>query len=480
MNYLEAIDYLLNLPDMERARSGPQARVMPLETMKDLLARLAYPEQGRKTIHVTGSKGKGSTSLYMAALLTGSGAGNSLYTSPHLHSYTERLLHNLQPILEEDLGQCITAVMPVVEAINALPNGNPVSTFGAITAAFFEFARRNGADWQVVEVGLGGGQDATNVFEHKELAVITPVSLEHTAILGFTCAEIMKMKAQIITPGSVAVISVQQDPEALQVVTEHCAAVNARLLYVPELYDLEIIDSNAHGQQLKISRISGGSSCRNSSYNSSYDYIDTVFLRARGAHQARNFVTALAAFDNLLERKLVAGDRKPAIKFAAQAALPGRCESVSFADRQFILDGAHNGESAAVLCQTLGQQLKLPLLGFIVGCNNDKNIEGIVRELLPVCEWVIATRSSHAKSMEPEVIAAACAKVGLTCLVSNDWQEAIDLAVEKTNRQQSICVAGSLYLIADVRRRLLLESGCSSGNHDPLPWSVLPDGSFVI
>lgn len=475
---------------MERARSGPQARVMPLATMKELLRRLAHPEKGRGTVHITGSKGKGSTSLYIAALLTGSHITNSLYTSPHLHSYTERILSNLQPIPEPDLAGSITAVKPAVDFLNARANvgasdeagGGPVSTFGAITAAFFDFTRQKCLDWQVVEVGLGGGQDATNVFEQKDLSVITPVSLEHTAILGSTCAEIMKMKAQIITPGSVAVIADQQDREALEVVAEHCAEVGAELLYVPELYRLEVINGGADFQQVKICRVNDKDQLgarRYSNYRRNYncEQTDNVFLRARGAHQARNFVTALAAFDNLLARGLIAAERRQAIELASQVVLPGRCESIVFSGHEFILDGAHNGESAAVLSRTLQQQLKLPLLGFIVGCNNDKNIEDIVKALSPVCKWLIATRSSHAKSMDPGIIAAACAKQGIECVVSNDWQESIGFALERTGAHQPVGVAGSLYLIADVRKYLLAPDLPANGNS--LSWSVLPDRSLI-
>jgi dihydrofolate synthase/folylpolyglutamate synthase len=188
MNYSESVEYLLALPDMERFSTGSSARSMTLAAMLSLLGVLGNPEMNRKTVHVTGSKGKGSTSAMLASLLSRV-APTSLYSSPHLHSYCERICFDLMPCSEELFAAGVSEIAPAVTAVHQGEEG-PISTFGAMTALFFHLGKLRQMVWQVVEVGMGGTFDATNVFAQKELVVITPISLEHTKILGNTTLEI--------------------------------------------------------------------------------------------------------------------------------------------------------------------------------------------------------------------------------------------------------------------------------------------------
>ncbi len=216
MNYEQAITYLESFTDFERGFIAPQKQLgrnlkMPLSAMQRFLETIGSPQNGTKTIHITGSKGKGSTANFIASILHKSGFRTALFTSPHIHSYTERIAFDLQPIPETVFAQGITELKPFIA--NFEKTEEAFSTFGILTALFFHLVKNSKPliDWQIIEVGLGGKDDLTNVFASKEAAVITPISLEHTAILGHSKLEIAQNKAGIITPGCLTVLSRQND-----------------------------------------------------------------------------------------------------------------------------------------------------------------------------------------------------------------------------------------------------------------------------
>ena len=204
MDYSEAIAYLMSFTDMERGFQASASPTMSLASVRSLLSRLNDPHLGRGTVHITGSKGKGSTATMVEGILRRKGYTTALFTSPHLHSFTERIAIDGDAISPEEFAAAVDAIRPAVEAERNSVHGN-VSTFGVLTALFFWLVRAQArpVQWQVVEVGLGGTYDATNVFDAPDVAVITPVSLEHTAILGNTPAEIATDKAGIIKRGAV-------------------------------------------------------------------------------------------------------------------------------------------------------------------------------------------------------------------------------------------------------------------------------------
>ena len=175
MGYSEAIEYLMSLTDMERGFQASTNPTMNLSSVRSLLSRLNDPHLGRSTIHVTGSKGKGSTAAMIEGILRRNGDSTALFTSPHLHSFTERIAIDGEAVSPEEFAAALDAIRPAVEAERESVHGN-VSTFGVLTALFFWLVRAQvrHVDWQVVEVGLGGTYDATNVFESPEVAVITP------------------------------------------------------------------------------------------------------------------------------------------------------------------------------------------------------------------------------------------------------------------------------------------------------------------
>ncbi|MBP7578061.1 MAG: hypothetical protein KA794_15240, partial [Candidatus Obscuribacter sp.] len=201
MTYEEALSFVQSFPDMERATFGARGPTMGLPAMRELLARLGDPQLGTKTIHIAGSKGKGSTSTFVASILHAAGLHTALYTSPHLHDYTERFAFDMQAVEPDTFARGLSDIKELIDAEKAAGN-NSISTFGVLTALFFHLVKTAAKpiDWQIVEVGLGGRYDVTNVFDSKEVAVITPISLEHVEILGKTQTEIAANKAGIIVP----------------------------------------------------------------------------------------------------------------------------------------------------------------------------------------------------------------------------------------------------------------------------------------
>lgn len=433
MNFQEAIEFVLALPDMERFNTGSGARSMPLDTMKSILSRLGTPQAGRGTVHVTGSKGKGSTSTFINALLDSCGFSTSLYTSPHLEGYAERVCFNREYISERDFAYGISAVREVIEHEHAY-NG-PVSTFGALTAMYFYLTREKACHWQVVEVGLGGLHDATNVFETKDVAVITAISLEHTAVLGSTPEEIAQHKSGIITPGCAVVVAPQRHAGALQVVEQRCREVGARLVDVSSLYKTTLLECTDAGQAFRIEGPHG-----------TYD----LFTPMRGRHQLDNATTALAAVENALNAPLPADVARKAF---ATSSLPGRLE-VMRKTPLVVIDGAHNPDSARVLSQALADHFAGKKVILVLGMNSDKDAAGFLKAFQPAPLRVIATASNNLKAMSPYDLSQSALAAGLSVNACETVEKSLHRAVSQCDEDTLICITGSLYVAGEARTLL--------------------------
>lgn len=439
MNYYDAINLLLALPDLERKNTGPLARSMSLETMQKILQALGNPHANRPTIHVTGSKGKGSTSAFIAGFLHAAGLSTALYTSPHLHDYVERIAINMAPVSRDIFARAVQEIAPALHNVHRAESA-PVSTFGAMTAVFFFLARQLQVDWQIVEVGMGGLFDATNVFATKEVAVITPVSLEHTAILGSTAAEIARNKSGIITSGSTVILAPQVDPVVDEVIAATCAEKGADLVNVRERYQIrdrgvEPLSEHtgaAHHQSCVIATELG----------------ERVFtLKMPGQHQQNNLATAVATIDTVCRldsRVRLVSDA------AARVFVPGRVEQLLSAPR-VVVDGAHNGESAFVLSQALMRHFSFRRCIVMLGVNSDKNLEDILLALKPSIDVLIATRSQSEKAMEPEKIQQAAVACGIDCSAYDSAASAIEYALSIADSEDLVCITGSLYLVGEAR-----------------------------
>ncbi len=442
MDYEEAIDYLLSLSDMERGYQASPNPVMNLETMRSLLARLNDPQQGRATVHVTGSKGKGSVSAMIAGVLRQAGLSTALFTSPHLHSFTERINIGGDPVSPREFAAGLEAIRDAIGTERAGVHGD-VSTFGALVALFFWLVRAQvpRVDWQVVEVGLGGTFDATNVIGPPEVAVITPISLEHTAILGNTAAEIARDKAGIIKHGTTAVVAPQHDAAVIDIIRARCDEVGAELVDVAALYEIVPGEIHPYGQGFRLIGPRGERLMR------------TPML---GFHQLENAATAVAAAEAVRAHKTLVPEQA-IVDGIARTRVPGRME-VMAQGPLIVADGAHNGESAEALARALREYFEWKRCMVVLGCTRDKDVAGIGRALGGVADLVICAQFRNARSMDPRQIAATLGEVGVAATDEGSVPTAIDLALSQAEADDLICITGSLYVVAEAREYLLGES----------------------
>lgn len=437
MDFDAACDYLISLARNER-RHGQV--VMKREAMLALLASLGNPQFGRKTAHIAGSKGKGSTSTFIASILTANRNTTAHFTSPHLHLFTERICINQEKCDQKEFAQLLTAMRDEIETVSNGEHG-PVSTFGALTGMFFQLAKSRQVDWQVIEAGLGGLNDATNVLEKTEIVIFTAISLEHTAILGNTTIEIAENKAGIIRPGSIVILAPQQDPRVTEVIRRHCRNQQAELVEVEQRYRCKSIEADSNSQLFEISTEEG----------------DRRFsIQMLGKHQLDNASTAIAAIDALV-RSGEAISRRSLEDGLANAYLPGRVELLP-GRPSVVVDGAHNAESLAALLSALKTHFRYKKLVVILGAAADKDIEGMVAVLDDVSAVIacpIQAPGSDRESVDAERILQLSRAKGISSFASDSVSLALNEAYAISDEDDLICVTGSLYLVAKARQILL-------------------------
>ena len=436
MDYRQAIDYLLTFADFER--SGRFADRPDVAPVLSLLRRLGDPHLGRRTVHVAGSKGKGSVAAMVESVLRAAGVSTGLYTSPHLHSYCERIRIAGKPVSEAEFAELTAVLRTAVEAERETLRGRELVTFDLLTALGFLVFRRHGVEGQVVEVGLGGRLDSTNVFESKDVAVVTPISLEHTAILGDSVEQIAREKAAIIRPGCTVVLAPQAHAEAVAVAGEVAEREGAALVDVAESYRWRRLAHDVGGQTFRLSGPEGALE---------------LCLPLLGAHQLENTATAVACVQALRARGL-------AVRAEAIAA---GLASVSWAGRVEVLrrrpliiaDGAHNRDSARRFRECLKEYFSCDRAFLIVGTSADKDVAGLAEELAPIAERVLATRARNPRAMAPEQVAAAFRDLGVETVIRPEVGEAVEEAMAAAGRGGVLCLVGSLFVAAEGREHLL-------------------------
>lgn len=425
MTYDEAIEYLLSYADFER--SGRFLDRPDLAPVVALLNSLGDPHLGRLTVHVAGSKGKGSVAVMTDAILRAAGRHSGLYTSPHLHDYTERIRIDGEPISQAGFASLTDLVREGVGRLD-LP-GRQLVTFDLLTALAFLAFKDAGLDAQVIEVGLGGRLDSTNVFDEKEVAVITPLSLEHTAVLGDRIEDIAAEKAGIIKKGCTVVLSPQPYATAAAVIRDKADQLQARLIDVADSYHWNVIEHDFRGQEIRIERTLGAIEVR---------------LPLLGAHQAENAAVAAAVADVLRipDHAIVRG--------LGAVEWPGRLE-VLHESPLVIADGAHNADSARRLIEALRDYFGAEQVTFIVGTSSDKNIAEFASVLKPLAEKVIAARSAHPRAMDPAEIGQIFRDLGVETENVDGVAEALQGAIAAAKDDTVICLTGSLFVAAEGR-----------------------------
>ena len=392
-----------------------------LERVRALLARLDGPQKSFRSVLVGGTNGKGSAAATLASILTTSGERTGLFISPHLTRFSERFVVNGEPLADETIAAALEEIKPTAEALGA-------TFFEIVTALGCALFAQAEVKTAVMEVGLGGRFDATNALE-PALSLITGVSRDHTKILGETVQEIARDKAGIMRAGKLLLTGAQGD--ALSVLREEAARVGATLWAVGEDIEVEANNLGWQGLELNVESPVGKF---------------TLHTPLLGSHQARNVALAAVA-------GAVLGVESADIQQGVRATRwPGRLEPIPYQNRTFLLDGAHNPEAAAALARAVrGLGIERALLIFGVG--EDKEVAAVVAGLEPITRDVILTRARLSpRAAEPEDLQAYW---HVLTVLTEGPEEAVERALERTQPGDVILVAGSLYLIGEVRPRLL-------------------------
>jgi dihydrofolate synthase/folylpolyglutamate synthase len=429
MDYQESLEYLMRFADYERLpRSGI---VWDIKRIERLVKRLGDPQDAARTVHVAGTKGKGSTAAMVAAILKQAGYRTGLYTSPHLLSFTERIRIDGRPIAEADWARLVEVLRPHVEAENALGDLGELTTFEILTAMAFLHFREVRADFQVVEVGLGGRIDATNVVR-PEVCVITSISYDHTDVLGNTLTQIAGEKAGIIKPGA-AVVSSPQFPEAMVVIERVCREKAVPLVKVGRDVTWRRAGFDEMGQDFHVKGRLG-----------EYD----LRIPLLGEHQLENAANAVATAEALAERGARIGSADVTLGLA-EVAWAGRLQVLRRAPL-VVVDGAHNNYSMQRLGEALREYFTYDRLTLVLGFSGDKDIPGMVAEAVKMTGDIILVASRHPRSVKAALLAEEFKKHGVAPRTAEGVGAAVKLALAAAGPNDLICAAGSVFVVAEV------------------------------
>jgi dihydrofolate synthase/folylpolyglutamate synthase len=437
LSYTDALSYLDSFINYERQPRVPYTReAFDLSEFELFLTRLDSPHRRLKTVVVAGTKGKGSTAAMIASMAQASGLKAGLYTSPHLCSIRERIRVDSEIVSEEVFAALVSHLMPHIEAAGMAGVRRFRTFFEILTAMALVHFQNVGVDLAVLEVGLGGRLDATNVAAPL-VSVITSISLDHTEVLGDTIAQIAREKAGIIKPRGLTVLAPQR-PEALAAIRDVCSAQGARLLDVSQELRWRTLSCNWEGSVFDL--------------ESPVRTYPSFEMPLAGPHQILNAATAVATAEQLQTQGLpmsVGGMRRG----LQQVQWEGRLETVS---RQpwIVLDGAHNQDSARCLREALGACFQYRRLILVLGISANKNLAGIIEELTPLAALTVATRAMVPRAAPPQRVANLAAQWGGHVSVEEDTQKALAQAITATQPDDLLLVTGSLYLVGDAKRLL--------------------------
>ena len=413
MTYREAVDYVHSLLAFG-IKPG-------LSRISALLEMLGNPQNDLQFVHIAGTNGKGSTSTMLSEILKDAGYKTGLFTSPYVFSFCERIQINNQNIPKAHLAAVIERVKAAIEVLNGQ---NIVPTeFEAITAAALLYFKEQNCDYAVLEVGLGGRFDSTNIIPAPDVCVVTSISLDHTKILGDTVAQIAAEKAGILKEGSICITTSAQDKEALAVLQKTAAQTHCKLTVAP-LGSVKILSETISETVFAY----GG---------------ETYTVPLVGRHQVENAVGVIEAAKCLPR---VTGEN---IKNGIQnTVMRGRMEYRN-GTPPMLLDGGHNPECGAALAAVL-RQFAPENITALVGLMADKDCEAYLQTVLPLCKTAVFTKPDNPRAASPEMLVQAVSDLPLQTFMDENPQNALRLAREHTNADGLLLVCGSFYLLSDL------------------------------
>lgn len=439
MDLQQTLDYIYSYINSETSPGARSPEHYDLRRMYQIMSRLGNPQDAAPSVHITGTKGKGSTSAMLAAALFASGYDTGLYTSPHLLDMRERIQVNGQPIPVTDLIALVERLKPHFEAVHQAALYGKLTTFEVLTALGFAYFGQRAAGFQVLEVGLGGRLDATNIISHPQVCIITSISYDHTEVLGDTLAKIAAEKSGIIKPGCVVVIPPQAD-EAREVIERRCRELGVKLLQAGRDVTWRGLDYSLAGQEIEVTGRLGR-------YR--------INLPLLGDHQMENAAVAITALEVLQERGFHITE-KSIIEGLNGVKWHGRFQILR---RQplVIADGAHNHDSARKLRLTLEKYCNLPADSkhsampaiLVFGASSDKNIAAVIAELMPVFNRVVVTASHNLRAMALHRLKTAFDGYDVETTVTADTASALKQALALAGDSGIICVTGSLFVVAE-------------------------------
>ncbi len=414
--YRDSIDYLYGLQ-----KYGIK---FGLNSTESMLERLNNPHRRLRCIHVGGTNGKGSTAAILSSILTRHGFRVGLYTSPHLVRFTERFRIN-----DEEVP--MSAILPVVEQVRSVINEiEPPTFFEVVTSLGLTYFAKEEVDWAVIEVGMGGRLDATNVIRPLA-AVITNVSYDHQEFLGTTLAAIAREKAGIIKD-EIPVVTGARQPLVQGILKATCFRHGA------PLYCL--------GSDFKVRRNPDGTF----QYQGIRRRWPSLNVGLRGGHQFQNTALALACLEVLEQDHALALNETSVQEGLERVHWPARLEVLQ-EKPLVILDGAHNPQGAEALRDALKHSFKYTKLHLVLGIMADKDIKGILRRLLPLAETAIFTQPRYTRAADPEELKRLARPYLRKHYVINDPAAAIEQAKQLADPDDAICIAGSLYFAGEVK-----------------------------
>ena len=422
MTYEQAIDYIHSTLKF--------GSVLGLDNIRELMGRLGNPQKQLKIIHVGGTNGKGSTCAFITQMLMSAGFSVGMFISPYLHEFNERIQINRENISDSDLAACTARVKSAIDEMMAEGDEDTQhpTEFEIVTAIGLLYFFDQNCDYVVLEVGMGGNLDATNVIDTPCVSVATSMSFDHMEHLGYTIEEITSTVCGIIKPGGILVCYPMQNPVSARIFEEDCMEKDA-IFILPD--EPEIRDMDIYGTVFD------------------YDRYKNLKIRLLGEHQVYNATTAIAAIEALRNHWGV--DITPDAVYAGleQATFAGRFEVIN--DNPLtIIDGAHNVDSVTMFVNGVEEYLADYNRIIVMGMLSDKEYEECIKKVAQVADIFIATTPDNSRALTAAAIAKIAGEYCDNVVIAPDKWEAIELANDyagDSDDESAICVCGSLYLI---------------------------------
>ena len=415
MDYRETLEYISSV--------NWKGSVPGLDRISVLMEKLGNPQDKLKFVHIGGTNGKGSTAAFISHILRAAGYRTGLFISPYIQEFNERIQIDNQNISNEDLAEIATYIRPYAESMDDLP-----TEFELNTAIAFEYFYRKKCDIVVLEVGMGGEFDATNVIKKPEAAVLTAIGLDHMEYLGDTVVKIASTKAGIIKPGCQVVLYRQSD-EVTDVIRQRCNEVNARL-HISEPDKLQLINSDINGQ----------------TYDSEHGMLN---IKLAAQYQKYNLATAVRTIEVLIENGFEISDQD--IQNGLRESFwPGRFEILN-TDPVFLVDGAHNPHGMKAAAESLRAVFSDKKLIVIFGVLKDKDYEQMLDIISPLVKVMLCVTPENKRALDASSLAEEVRSRGVEAKVFRSISDAVDAAFSMADSSDVICAIGSLYMIGDIK-----------------------------